>query len=627
MICPYLLRSYKDARDETMMNRFGLFFHMLLLIALVLMPACEREDGVERPQAAKKAPSKSGLKASKEKEVRVKLSEEDKQYLIGVARKAFDLWVTEKKRHVPENPPKHLDGMKSNLIFATIYKDGDWRGCVSGRGKNILSAVVSAVINTCRDRRFKNPEPDEIDGFRVELSVLQPKELIDSKDPKVIESELEPGVHGIYVVNKDGRRAFFLPYVFVKKQRTTPAWLARLSKKAGLPKDGWKGPDAEVYRYGTINFIEETPKGPAVDLYRYKVELDGVPKGAVKEAINAANKYFLSHKVISEKNDNRFYPGLDGKGKPIINDSTKLQIFAATALGYAADLKKDLKLGKELRWAMVGIDKAIASDDKKGLVFKEGEKEDLEGALLLAGLVGQVGAVKGRKAMAPRLMKRLQSLLGKGKAIKEKGEYLDDLPGFAVYATAWLAKFTKEKAHRAFAKEVFETYWKPGGTWSLPAISSLALALDDPDMAKKAIEEAGHLMSNQYNRGNAPFSDYIGAFKGEDLPTTAGVAVRLRGLAMVYELALGRDTDIRKRILSSIMFATRWLLEQQFTKTSAFYLKNYRQYVGSFKKNILVNASRLDDTSLAQMALLDVNHYVGSDLDAEFEAGGEVLKK
>jgi len=150
--------------------------------------------------------------------------------------------------------------------------------------------------------------------------------------------------------------AFFLPYVFVKKQRTLETWLQRISSKAGLAPDVWKTADAAVYKFETINFIEDAPHGKAVDLYRYKVELDELPANAVETAIDQTQKYILGHKV-EEKN--RFLPGYSASHQPLREDPDTWQLSAATALGTAADLSKDLKLGGEVRWGMKGLESGI----------------------------------------------------------------------------------------------------------------------------------------------------------------------------------------------------------------------------------------------------------------------------
>lgn len=222
----------------------------------------------ERPPAAvADAPLDPNVKVSPAPEfgeVTLQLSAEDKDYLTRLARRAFDAWVKEKKRYKPDDAPEHLKGMKSNPVFTSIYKGEEWRGCVSASGDDILEATVAAVINTCQDKRFKNPEPSEVDEIRVEVWVLQPKERIESNDDGTVQKALSSS-HGLFVKN-GSKSAYFLPYVFAQKQRSMSEWLSRLSKKAGLSEDAWKDSGTKIYRFLTLAFGEESPRGKTVDL-------------------------------------------------------------------------------------------------------------------------------------------------------------------------------------------------------------------------------------------------------------------------------------------------------------------------------------------------------------------------
>ncbi len=603
------------------MKRLAISIGLLLFLAFSFA-GCKGGEPTEKK--IEKAAKSTAPKPRTFNEVRVEISEADKQYLMKTARKAFDLWVAKEERYEPNDVPPSLKGKKSNNVFATIYKEGEWRGCVSASGKDLVANVVNAVINTCRDKRFKDPLPEEIDRFRVEISILQPKELIEDKTPEGVRKVLEPGVHGIYLEHSSRKRAFFLPYVFVKKQRTTVTWLERIAKKAKLPKDAWKSPETFVYKYATINFIEDVPHGKAVDLYRYKVELDEPPADAVEKAIDLAEKYLLGHKV-EEKS--RFLPGYDVQHRPLRTDPDAWQLSAAAALGYAADLAKDLKLGGEVRWVMKGLESGIRKAPEGGRMFGSDSGVDGAATLIFAELLGCAGAVKDRRELAASVAEYLRNATGKDKRLPMGKAAAMDPDNHLVFAMARLASVTKNEKDKQHARLLFDAFWKSGGRWALLAVAETANLTGDAALATKAVEEGRKVVGMQYDRKSAPYADFTGAFNDEKTPTTANVAVRLRGLALAYSLVPETQEETRKRLLNAVVLAARWLLEQQFTPASAFYLEEYSRYVGAFKKDILVNTTELDDTALALLALLDVNRFAEKPVADAFVSNKEMLKK
>ncbi|RJO72740.1 MAG: AMMECR1 domain-containing protein [Myxococcales bacterium] len=580
----------------------------LAIVVFVLLAlgafACSKE---EAKPAKNGKPKPAKVAVAEKPELKLQLSEADKQVLIGVARKTFELFIVEGKTYKPDDVPANLREMKSNRVFATLYIEGEWRGCVSAEGDTLIEATVQSVINTCRDKRFKSPTPEEVGRFRVELSYLQPMEEIATKDPAQIEKELEPGVDGIQVVHSSGKRAFFLPYVFVKKQRTTAEWLERLSAKAGLPKDAWKSPETRIYRYGTINFIEETPKGRSVDLYRYKVELDDVPDGALDAAVAAALDWLKAQKDATA---GRFRGGFDEDHKPLPPAAPKAHLAGLIGLGEAAEIAKDLNLANDVRWGWDGLKDAVRTEGG-ALEFVENGAADLEGALLLADLLGASGAVKGRREMLGPIAASLAKLAGKDRPKPGKGAVIEDLPNYAVFVAARLVRHTKDEKLKALVKDLVARWWTAGGGWSAAAAIEAAKALDDEALADRSLAEAKALVAAQYGKADAPYADYIGAFKSDGAPRTIDVAVRLRGLAFVYEAMGERDPEAKAAIGRALVFGLRWLLEQQFTDASAFYIENYKTLVGAFKADILVNTARVEDLGAGLAALVDVRRALG----------------
>lgn len=608
-------------------HKILILFVFLALGALFV--ACDSKKGADSPASATpktdKAEARKAAPGAKKGEVVVSLSESDKAYLIGVARKAFEVWTLEKKVYEPTDVPEHLKTKKVNRVFATIYKQGEWRGCVSADKKDIIPTVVHSVINTAKDSRFEDPRPDELVNFRVELSFLQPFEVVDTKDPKEIEKQIEPGVHGISIEHVNGRRAYFLPYVFVKRQRTTVAWLERICQKAKLPKDAWQTPEATIYRYDTLNFIEETPNGRHVDLYRYKVELDSVPANALPVAIDLAAKWFIRHQDNATA---RFAPGHDTEIKPIRRDHAVLQLLAMAALGYSETTRTfGSSMDRVYTWFMGGFKEHLNRADG-ALVVNAPDAKALEATLAFAEFVTNSAKLPERAALAKAVAQHLRGALDPASAPTENGDIVRDIRTYALLVMARLAVVTGEAADGAKARALYDAWYEGGKPLSLAAVAAM-VALDSKDetLYKALLAELDGVVRRQFTAKTARFTDYIGAFEGETVPTAAGVAMGLRGLALAYPQIKTEDGRYATDVVTAAMFASRWLLEQQFTEVSAFYIPNYGEILGSFKSNVVLNTSRLDDTAWPMLALIETQAAMGDALAAAFTGRAAELNK
>jgi AmmeMemoRadiSam system protein B/AmmeMemoRadiSam system protein A len=128
--------------------------------------------------------------------------------------------------------------------FVTLRRDGQLRGCIGTIRprqplyRAVLENGVNAAIN---DRRFLPVAPQELEALEVEVSVLSPPAPIASP------GQFRVGEHGI-ILEKEGRRAVFLPEVAVEQGWSREETLRRLARKAGLTADAWtNGARFEVF--------------------------------------------------------------------------------------------------------------------------------------------------------------------------------------------------------------------------------------------------------------------------------------------------------------------------------------------------------------------------------------------
>lgn len=161
-----------------------------------------------------------------------------RDFLLGLARETLRRHLS--GRPLPD-PVKEGREVPSKVredygVFVTLKKHGDLRGCIGSivGTEPLFQGVIRNTVNAAsHDPRFQPMTETEEPQVEIEVSVLTPlKEVAGPQDILV-------GRDGV-VLEKDGRRAVFLPQVAPEQGWDVPTMLAHLSRKAGLPSDAWK---------------------------------------------------------------------------------------------------------------------------------------------------------------------------------------------------------------------------------------------------------------------------------------------------------------------------------------------------------------------------------------------------
>lgn len=150
-----------------------------------------------------------------------------------------------------EPPPTPAWAQSEGACFVTltVRDDDSLRGCIGSlRAWRPLAADVAgnAVAAATRDPRFPAVTRRELDGLRVEISVLSAPEPLEFVDQADLAHRLRPGIDGV-ILSWRGHRGTFLPQVW--EELPDPArFRDQLKRKAGLPADWWAD-DADIERY------------------------------------------------------------------------------------------------------------------------------------------------------------------------------------------------------------------------------------------------------------------------------------------------------------------------------------------------------------------------------------------
>jgi len=193
------------------------------------------------------------------------LSDEEGEYLVGLARRAIESQLRSGRAVVPSDASEHL---KTECgVFVTLnVVEGDshrLRGCIGlpNPTKPLVDAVVdSAVSAALKDPRFPGVTYDEMGSIAVEVSVLTPPEVVSVEKPDEYPREIDVGRDGL-IISRGGNRGLLLPQVPVECDWVAGEFLSQCCMKAWLPADAWLLQGTEVSKFQAIIFSEEGPKG------------------------------------------------------------------------------------------------------------------------------------------------------------------------------------------------------------------------------------------------------------------------------------------------------------------------------------------------------------------------------
>lgn len=174
------------------------------------------------------------------------ISEDSQKYLINIARNSVLFMLnnssepTIRDLGIPTDP---LMGERRG-VFVTIKQGGKLRGCIGSvvANRTLVEQVIYQSINAAfRDERFSPITLEDIETISFEISILTPAEDVKYlKDIKLYK-------HGI-IIEKNNKRALFLPKVARENNWDMKTTLTRLCDKAGLNHDDWKsGAKFEVF--------------------------------------------------------------------------------------------------------------------------------------------------------------------------------------------------------------------------------------------------------------------------------------------------------------------------------------------------------------------------------------------
>jgi AmmeMemoRadiSam system protein A len=181
------------------------------------------------------------------------INRDEQEKLLGWVRATIEAAVRgEAPREIEEaEVPERLRAPHG--VFVTLKKDGELRGCIGRMDFERplwMNALTAAVASALEDPRFPPVQPKELGEIAIEISILNPPEVLPR--PEMFDVTR----HGI-IVEKGWRHGLFLPKVAVEQGWDATKTLEMVCWKAGLPSDAWRDPAARLQVFTAFDFAEE----------------------------------------------------------------------------------------------------------------------------------------------------------------------------------------------------------------------------------------------------------------------------------------------------------------------------------------------------------------------------------
>ena len=174
------------------------------------------------------------------------LTDEDRKQLVLIAREAIEAALKGKKYSAP-----HIEKLDVKRgVFVTLTVDNELRGCIGmiKAREPLFEAVAEMAVSAAMDDpRFPQLGPDEFPDVKLSISVLSRLERVHNTN------EIEVGRDGL-LIKMDMHSGLLLPQVASEHAWDRTEFLEQTCLKAGLPKNSYKDPQAEIYRFSADVF-------------------------------------------------------------------------------------------------------------------------------------------------------------------------------------------------------------------------------------------------------------------------------------------------------------------------------------------------------------------------------------
>ena len=183
------------------------------------------------------------------------LSESDRSRALQLARQAVTEAVSCRK--LPEEIPNDGVFAERRGVFVTLHVSGRLQGCIGvvepyePLGEAIVRCAASAALE---DPRFAPMRADQLAPLTIEISLLSPP-------APIAPDSIEIGRHGL-LISLHSQRGLLLPQVATEHHLSREQFLEETCRKAGLRREAWRDPEAQIFGFTCEVFSEAGHSSP-----------------------------------------------------------------------------------------------------------------------------------------------------------------------------------------------------------------------------------------------------------------------------------------------------------------------------------------------------------------------------
>lgn len=560
------------------------------------------------------------------------LSRGDKKYLLEIARARLNAGI------LPSHPPAVVQEPFYKHVLVGAFTPGHGF-IVKGANKGSLYESVKYAATLLR--REKALSGGDFDDCRLSIHIVDQYKDISTISLKKISSEVEPGYHGLMMM-ENGKINFVLGEEVlyhcwstrgqkrVLGTRLMKKMLDEVSTRAKLRGEMWKA--RKIFRFNTLSFVEGKPggKGKVLDLYRGNVFKENkITRSDLLESAVMGGRNLIINQSSRGKFGYIYYPckeKFDTDYNFVRHAGTLYSLFAL----YRATGNPTFKEAGLNGLSYIKRQVKFPPDDPDIMLFYYSNKSTLgSNALLALALLEMPDSLLEENPRYKKWLEKVSRALLKfqmddgsfytryaqvlmKKAPKEQAIYF---PGETFLAFVRLYERTGEKVWLDAAVKAadyqIDDFKKTGvpDNWAIQAYSRLYRQKQDEKYAAACFEMADELLSHQWGTFKTKkmrYKDYFGGFDNAKVPRTTPTASRTEAITEAYHLAAFKKDEARSAKFSrGVMAAYRFITNNQYRRENGFLFGESPRALGGIKGSLVADDVRIDYTQHAIIAMLN----------------------
>lgn len=615
--------------EESKMRRkiltFGTLFLAIVLISTLQLGSCTKRGATGFVNAPNKEPD---------------LAQELKVDSLKLARGELEGKKVDVK----------LSGAPSDYpIVITLFRpEAKYCFAISPAGLSLSDAITKAAAQLKKEPCFYYYEKS-MDETRIKLDLAYNEKPLKMNALEKLTKNIEPGIHGLILKN-DGKRFFQLPeqliyesWAQIRESRILGKKLAqkqlrKLCGLAGVDQDCWKNKKYSISTFEVKSFVEVSPGGAVVDLYRGNARVSPEPLTTerILEAAKMAGDYLLRNQKEDGSYTYIYYPEFDKEdaGYGFVRH-----------VGTIYGLFQLYRASGEAKYKDAAI-KALKHAERYFEIPKEAPHTAIlnykgESAALGSMAIGALALIEAPEDFLDEHYIELRERFGNAlifmqiedgrfysyfsqavrKEIpKKQARYF---PGEAFLALVRLYEVTKDQKWLDAAKKAatyqMADFWRTGvpDNWVIQAMSRLYRIEQNPEYKRACYAMADYNWNRQWGTGlnKLPYPDYYGGYNNAKPPRSTPAASRTEAADEAFALALfANDKNKIEQYADAVLSAVRFDMDCQFRQENTYFLPNPSKALGGIKGSLIANDVRIDycqHVITAFLGALEATKYYG----------------